>query len=84
MDKLSDSEGSTHPPTTSTAASTATAASTRPPGAVSKGPVPQPPLPTQPAPPTEPPFIGDTYMREDVAPQTVSSCFTQKDSFGRV
>ncbi|KAG8008843.1 Alpha-N-acetylgalactosaminide alpha-2 [Nibea albiflora] len=35
-----------------------------------KGPTQKPQQPTQAAGPTEPPFIGDTYMSEDVPPQT--------------
>ncbi|XP_040885141.1 alpha-N-acetylgalactosaminide alpha-2,6-sialyltransferase 2 isoform X2 [Toxotes jaculatrix] len=35
-----------------------------------KGPAPQPQQPTQATRPTEPPFIGDTYMSEDIPPQT--------------
>lgn len=83
VDKMSDSEGSTHPPPTSTSASALhpSAHTTHPPRTVSKGPVPRPPQPTQAARPTEPPFIGDTYMSEDVPPQTVSSCVSQKDAF---
>lgn len=38
-----------------------------------KGPTLKPQQPTQAAGPTEPPFIGDTYMSEDIPPQTVSS-----------
>lgn len=38
-----------------------------------KGPTLKPQQPTQAARPTEPPFIGDTYMSEDIPPQTVSS-----------
>lgn len=38
-----------------------------------KGPTLMPQQPTQAAGPTEPPFIGDTYMSEDIPPQTVSS-----------
>uniref|UniRef100_A0A3Q3WE66 alpha-N-acetylgalactosaminide alpha-2,6-sialyltransferase n=1 Tax=Mola mola TaxID=94237 RepID=A0A3Q3WE66_MOLML len=80
VDKMSDSEGSTHPPPTSTSTSTSASTSasalhpsahtTHPPRTVSKGPVPRPPQPTQAARPTEPPFIGDTYMSEDIPPQT--------------
>lgn len=43
-----------------------------------KGPVVKPQQPTPAAAaagPTEPPFIGDTYMSEDIPPQTVSSTF---------
>ncbi|XP_030255652.1 alpha-N-acetylgalactosaminide alpha-2,6-sialyltransferase 2 [Sparus aurata] len=35
-----------------------------------KGPTLKPQQPTQAAGPTEPPFIGDTYMSEDIPPQT--------------
>nr|XP_046232929.1 alpha-N-acetylgalactosaminide alpha-2,6-sialyltransferase 2 [Scatophagus argus]XP_046232930.1 alpha-N-acetylgalactosaminide alpha-2,6-sialyltransferase 2 [Scatophagus argus] len=35
-----------------------------------KGPTLKPRQPTQAAGPTEPPFIGDTYMSEDILPQT--------------
>ncbi|XP_044034397.1 alpha-N-acetylgalactosaminide alpha-2,6-sialyltransferase 2 isoform X2 [Siniperca chuatsi] len=35
-----------------------------------KGPTLKPQQPTQAARPTEPPFIGDTYMSEDIPPQT--------------
>ncbi|XP_070782981.1 alpha-N-acetylgalactosaminide alpha-2,6-sialyltransferase 2 [Enoplosus armatus] len=35
-----------------------------------KGPALKPQQPTQAARPTEPPFIGDTYMSEDIQPQT--------------
>lgn len=38
-----------------------------------KGPTVKPRQPTQAAGPTEPPFIGDTYMSGDIPPQTVSS-----------
>lgn len=37
-----------------------------------KGPALQSQHPAQTARPTEPPFIGDEYMSEDVSPQTVS------------
>uniref|UniRef100_UPI0037E98A45 alpha-N-acetylgalactosaminide alpha-2,6-sialyltransferase 2 n=1 Tax=Semicossyphus pulcher TaxID=241346 RepID=UPI0037E98A45 len=35
-----------------------------------KAPTVKPQRPAQPAGPTEPPFIGDTYMSEDIPPQT--------------
>ena len=42
------------------------------PGTTAKGLALRPQQPTQAAGPTEPPFIGDTYMRENVPPPTVS------------
>lgn len=42
-----------------------------------KGPTLKPQQPTQAARPTEPPFIGDTYMSEDIPPQTVSSIWAE-------
>lgn len=40
-------------------------------GVSTEGPAVKPQRPTPTARPTEPPFIGDTYMSEDIPPQTV-------------